>query len=212
MNAKSKTKAALYVRVSTDGQTVANQERELRDVAEAKGWDIVEVYRDKGISGAKGREDRPGLDKALREAVQGRYEVLGAWSVDRLGRSLEDLLHTLGELQAAGCDLYLHRQAIDTRTPSGRAMFQMLGVFAEFERALIQERVRAGLARAKEKGTKSGRPIGRPRVSPAVEARIRRVRRRGYGVLKIAREIGVGVSVVQRILGSRQAVPAANGL
>src|SRR5215831_8438887 len=153
MNGKATTRVALYLRVSTDGQTVANQERELREVADAKGWQIVDVYVDKGISGAKGRDARPRLDRALREAVQGRYEVLASWSVDRLGRSLQDLLHTLGELQGAGRDLYLHRQAIATRTPSGRAMFQMLGVFAEFERAMIQERVRAGLARAKEKGT-----------------------------------------------------------
>jgi DNA invertase Pin-like site-specific DNA recombinase len=202
MNGKVPTKVALYLRDSTDGQTVANQERELREVATAKGWEIVQIYSDKGISGAKGREGRPGLDKALREAVQGRYEVLGAWSVDRLGRSLQDLLHTLAELQGAGCDLYLHRQAIDTRTPSGRAMFQMLGVFAEFERSMIQERVRAGLARAKAKGTRSGRPIGRPRTSAAVEATIRRQRRKGHGMLKIARDAGVGVSVVQRVLAA----------
>ena len=202
MDTKRKTRAALYVRVSTDGQTVANQERELREVAEAKGWEIGEVYSDKGISGAKGRDGRPGLDQALREAVQARYEVLAAWSVDRLGRSLQDLLHTLDELRAARRDLYLHRQAIDTSTPSGRAMFQMLGVFAEFERAMIQERVRAGLARAKEKGTKSGRPIGRPRTSPAIESKIRRERRKGHGVLKISRAIGVGVSVVQRVLAA----------
>src|SRR5687767_2607018 len=112
MDAKRKTRAALYLRVSTDGQTVANQERELREVAEAKGWEIVEVYSDKGISGAKGRDGRPGLDKALRDAVKARYDVLAAWSVDRLGRSLQDLLHTLSELQAGGRDLYLHRQAI----------------------------------------------------------------------------------------------------
>jgi DNA invertase Pin-like site-specific DNA recombinase len=196
------TKAALYLRVSTDGQTVANQERELREVAEAKGWQIVEVCADKGVSGAKGRDARPGLDKALKGAVQGSYEVLASWSVDRLGRSLQDLLHTLGELQGAGCDLYLHRQAIDTRTPSGRAMFQMLGVFAEFERSMIQERVRAGLARAKEKGTRSGRPIGRPRASATVEATIRRARRKGHGMLRIARDAGVGVSVVQRVLAA----------
>ena len=199
---KLPTKVALYLRVSTDGQTVGNQERELREVAEAKGWQIVDVYADRGISGAKGRDGRPGLDRALREGVQGRYNVLASWSVDRLGRSLQDLLHTLGELQGAGRDLYLHRQAIDTRTPSGRAMFQMLGVFAEFERSMIQERVRAGLKRAKEKGTRSGRPIGRPRASAAVEATIRRQRRKGHGMLKIARDAGVGVSVVQRVLAT----------
>lgn len=102
----------------------------------------------------------------------------------------------------AGRDLYVHRQAIDTRTPSGRAMFQMLGVFAEFARAMIQERVRAGMARAREKGTRSGRPIGRRRTSPVVESRIRRERREGHGVLKIARKVGVGVSVVQRVLAA----------
>jgi DNA invertase Pin-like site-specific DNA recombinase len=203
VNAKRATKVALYVRVSTDGQSVDNQERELREVAEAKGWDIVAVHADRGISGAKGRDGRPGLDKALREAVRRRYDVLVVWSVDRLGRSLQDLLHTLAELQGAGCDLYLHRQAIDTRTPSGRAMFAMLGVFAEFERAMIQERVRAGIARARAKGTKSGRPIGRPPVAASVEDRIRSERRKSKGMLKIARQLGVGVSVVQRVLASQ---------
>ncbi len=211
MNAKKVLKAALYVRVSTDGQTVSNQERELREVAAAKGWEIVEVYNDTGISGAKGRDGRPGLDKALREAVQGRYSVLAVWSVDRLGRSLQDLLHSLAELQAAGCDLYLHRQAIDTRTPTGKMMFQMLGVFAEFERTMIQARVRAGLARARVQGTKSGRPIGRPRVSSAVEDRIRRERRKAHGILKIARELGVGVSVVQRVVAARSSTPSLRG-
>ena len=201
MNAKRQARIALYVRVSTDGQTVANQEHELREVAQAKGWDVIEMYRDSGVSGAKGRDARPGLDQALRAAVQGRYDALAVWSVDRLGRSLQDLLHTLGELQAADCDLYLHRQAIDTRTPSGRAMFQMLGVFAEFERAMIVERVKAGLARARDKGTRSGRAIGRPRVPVTVERDIANLRKKGLGQLKIARQLGVGVSVVQRVIG-----------
>ncbi len=212
MNAQKVVKAALYVRVSTDGQSVDNQERELREVAEAKHWEIVEVYSDRGISGAKGRDGRPALDKALRGAVQGRYNVLAVWSVDRLGRSLQDLLSTLAELQGAGCDLYLHRQAVDTRTPSGRAMFQMLGVFAEFERTMIQARVRAGLARAKVHGTKSGRPIGRPTVPAAVEDRIRRERRKSHGILKIAREVGVGVSVVQRVLAAHNSTRKAQGI
>src|SRR5205823_5843889 len=111
--------------------------------------EVIRVYRDNGISGAKGRDKRPGQDGALKDATRGTYGVLMAWSVDRLGRSLTDLLATLHELHAAGVDLYLHRQALDTRTPAGRALFQMLGVFAEFERSMIQERVRAGMARAK---------------------------------------------------------------
>jgi DNA invertase Pin-like site-specific DNA recombinase len=200
MNAKRKSRVALYVRVSTDGQTVANQERELREVAEAKGWEVVEVYRDAGVSGAKGRGERKGLDRALKEAVQGRYDVLAAWSVCRLGRSLQDLLHTLQELHGVGCDLYLQRQALDTRTPSGRAMFQMLGVFAEFERSMIVDRVKAGIQRARHHGTKTGRPIGRPRVERAVEREVRSLRAKGFGIVRIGRDLGIGTGTVQRIV------------
>ena len=111
--------------------------------------------------------------------------------------------HTiLGELHAKGVDLYLHRQGVDTTTPAGKALFQMLGVFAEFERAMIVERVNAGLARARDKGTRSGRPIGRPRVEISKEHRIRELRRKGVGLLKIAREVGCGTSVVQRVLAA----------
>jgi DNA invertase Pin-like site-specific DNA recombinase len=202
MSTSTNPRVALYIRVSTDGQTVANQERELREVAVAKGWDIAEVYRDEGVSGAKGREARHGLDKMLKDAVRGRFSVLMAWSVDRLGRSLQDLLHTLNDLRGANCDLYLHRQALDTRTPSGRAMFQMLGVFAEFEREMIRERVKSGIERARRTGTKSGRPIGRPKVSLEIERKVRALRRRGYGLVKIGRELGVGTRTAQRILES----------
>ena len=129
-------------------------------------------------------------------------DLVAAWSVDRLGRSLQDLLAVLGELHAKGVDLYLHRQGVDTTTPAGKALFQMLGVFAEFERAMIVERVKAGLARARDKGTRSGRPIGRPRVEISKEHRIRELRRKGVALLKIAREVGCGTSVVQRVLAA----------
>jgi DNA invertase Pin-like site-specific DNA recombinase len=114
--------------------------------------------------------------------------------------SLQDLLAVLEELHAKGVGLYLHRQGVDTTTPAGRALFQMLRVFAEFERAMIVERVNAGLARARDKGTRSGRPIGRPRVEISKEHRIRELRRKGVALLKIAREVGCGTSVVQRVL------------
>ena len=148
MNASRRPKrVAIYARVSTaNGQTTKNQERELQDVAERHGWQVVEVYRDKGISGAKGRDQRPGLDKLLAAVASKEVDMVAAWSVDRLGRSLTDLLGVLQELHAKGVDLYLHQQGLDTSTPSGRAMFQMMGVFAEFERAMIRERVMAGLA------------------------------------------------------------------
>lgn len=212
MNECGSLRVALYVRVSTDGQTVINQEQDLRAVAQAKAWNVVEVYSDAGVSGAKTRADRPALDLALKDAVRGRYDVLATWGVDRLGRSLQDLVQTLSELQAASCDLYLHSQAIDTRTPAGRAMFQMLGVFAEFERSLIVERVRAGMRRAQRLGTRSGKSIGRPQVGPEVEAKVRHLRARGIGIVRTARTAGVGVSTVQRILSQdiKSAPPKGN--
>ena len=122
-----------------------------------------------------------------------------AWSVDRLGRSLQDLVGFLGELRAVGCDLYLHQQGVDTTTPAGRALFQMLGVFAEFERAIIQERVRAGIARARAQG----KHLGRPYVSAETEQAIRAALAAGRGIRATARACGVGVSVVQRVRAER---------
>ncbi len=139
-------RVALYLRVSTGEQTTENQRRELEAVAKQRGWQIVAVYEDNGVSGAKGRDKRPQFDAMLKDAVRGQFDVLAAWAVDRLGRSLQDLVATLGDLHGAGVDLFLHRQAIDTTTPSGKAMYQMLGVFAEFERSMIQERVKAAFA------------------------------------------------------------------
>jgi len=164
-------------------------------------WDIAEVYRDEGVSGAKGREARHGPDKMLKDAVRGRFGVLMAWSVDRLGRSLQDLIHTLNDLRAANCGLYLHRQALDTRTPSGGAMFQMLGVFAE--REMIRERVKSGIERARRTGTKSGRPIGRPKVSNEIERKVRALRRRNFGFVKIGRELRIGTGTAKRIAMSK---------
>src|SRR6202162_2461902 len=137
-------RAALYVRVSTDRQTVENQVAALTRVAEARGWQIVETFSDAGISGAKGRKDRPGLDQMLKDAQRGKFDVVMAWAIDRIGRSLVDLLNTIEGLKACGVDLYLDQQAIDTTTPSGKLMLQMTGAFAEFERAMIQARIHAG--------------------------------------------------------------------
>ena len=151
-------RAALYLRVSTIDQTTANQERELRQVAERAGWEIVKVYKDHGISGSKGRDKRPQFDELGKAITRREIDLVMAWSVDRLGRSLQDLVAFLSEIHAAGVDLFLHQQGLDTTTPAGKALFQMMGVFAEFERSMIQERVRAGLRRAKDDGKKLGRP------------------------------------------------------
>jgi DNA invertase Pin-like site-specific DNA recombinase len=189
-------RVALYARVSTDGQTTENQRRELRAAVERNGWTIVVEYIDHGISGAKGRKERPQFDALLNAVTRREFDMVAAWSVDRLGRSLQDLIAFLSELQAKKVDLYLHQQALDTSTPSGKAMFGMLGVFAEFERAIIQERVKAGLARARAKG----RTLGRPKASAAIEERIRELAAQGMGKVKIARTLGVGVSLTQRVL------------
>jgi DNA invertase Pin-like site-specific DNA recombinase len=127
-------RAALYLRVSTTGQTVENQRIELQSVAERRGWSVVEIYQDNGISGAKGRDQRPGLDQLLKDASRRKFDVVMAWAIDRMGRSLVDLLSTIEHLQATGVDLYLDQQNIDTTTPAGKLLFQVTGAFAEFER------------------------------------------------------------------------------
>ena len=192
----TKKTVALYARVSTDGQTCDNQLRELRRVVRRHKWKIAAEYVDHGISGANGRDKRPEFDNMMKAAVRREFDAIAAWSVDRLGRSLQHLVGFLNELHAKEIDLYLHQQGIDTTTPAGRAMFQMCGVFAEFERSIIRERVNAGLQRARAQG----KTLGRPRVSRKTEGAILKARARGLGKRKIARELGVGTSVVQRVL------------
>ena len=190
-------RAVLYLRVSTLDQTTANQERELRQIAARMSCEIVKVYKDHGISGAKGRDKRPAFDALCRDANRRQFDVVMAWSVDRLGRSLQDLVGFLSELHALRIDLFLHQQGLNTATPAGKAMFQMMGVFAEFERAMIQERVRAGLARAKSEGKR----LGRPRIDSKLEERIRKALAvpGRPGVRKIAAQFGVDPGTVQRI-------------
>ena len=198
-------KVAIYARVSTGGQSVNAQLGELRAVAERRGWTVVKEYTDKGISGAKGRDQRPALDAMLKAATWREFDMVAAWSLDRLGRSLQHLVGFLPELQAAGVDLYLHQQALDTSTPSGRAMFGMLGVFAQFEREIIRERVNAGIKNARAKGTKSGNPFGRPKVAGAVERKVLALRTEGHGINKIAAELKVGSGTVRRIIAEAAA-------
>ncbi|HEY1900452.1 MAG TPA: recombinase family protein [Steroidobacteraceae bacterium] len=193
-------RVGIYLRVSTAGQTVENQRQDLQRVAEQRGWQVVGEYVDHGISGNKGRDKRPQFDQLAKDAVQGRLDLVAAWSIDRVGRSLGHLVEFMDELRAQNVGLYLHQQQIDTSTAAGRAFLQMAGVFAEFERAVIVERVRAGLARARTSGTRSGRPIGRPPVSGHVTRRIKALRRAGHGKLWIAKEIRCGVGTVSRVL------------
>ncbi len=202
-------RAALYLRVSTDKQTTENQRLELEAAAAGRGWNVVATYCDNGISGAKGRDERPGLDGMLKDAVRRKFDIVMAWSVDRLGRSLADLVNTMQDLQGAKVGMYLHQQeqGLDTTTPSGRAMYQMSGVFAEFERAMIVSRVNTGIARAKaereagvERAHKDGtlkKPHGRPRTP--VEAQIRQRLAAGKSIRSVIRETGAGSGTVQRV-------------
>jgi DNA invertase Pin-like site-specific DNA recombinase len=192
-------KVALYLRVSTLDQDLENQRRELEAVAQRHGWQIAATFQDEGISGFKGRDKRPGLDKLMRAVARREIDMIAAWSVDRLGRSLQGLLEVLTELRAKKVDLYIHQQGVDTSTPSGKAMFQMLGVFAEFEREMIRERVLSGMARAKAQG----KQLGRPKIAADVERAVRATLASGIGMMKAAKMHRVGVGTVVRI--SREA-------
>jgi DNA invertase Pin-like site-specific DNA recombinase len=202
-------KVAIYARVSTDGQSVNAQLAELREVAERRGWEVVHEYTDKGISGAKGRDKRPGLDAMLKAATRKEFDLVATWAVDRFGRSLSQVALNMDELGAVGVDFYAHKQGMDTTTPWGKGMLQMAGVFASIERDLIRERVRAGLkvakaeqASGKERLHKNGRvkkPIGRPRVGAETENKVRKLRAKQWGINRIARELGIGSGTVRRI-------------
>ena len=194
MGGKAK-RAAIYLRVSTDGQTTENQRLALAEVAARRGWQVVATYEDAGISGAKGRDKRAGLDAAMKDAVRRRFDVLAVWSIDRLGRSTATVATVLAELDAAGVAIYADREGMDATTPHGRAMLQMAAVFAELERGMIRERVVAGLTRAKAQG----KQLGRPKVAGATEDAIRAALATGKGILKVAAELGVGSGTVQRV-------------
>jgi len=206
---KAPKRAALYVRVSTDHQSVEHQTSELRQVAERRGWTVVEIYTDAGVSGAKGRAQRPGLDALLKDASRRKFDVVMAWAIDRLGRSLIDLLGTIAELEACGVDLYLDQQSIDTTTPAGKLLFQMTGAFAEFERSMIRQRVRAGLKTIKVAIAKNGkftskagkvrRRLGRPGAAPDKIEAAKQHLAIGMGIVKTAKLVGLGVGTVHRL-------------
>src|SRR5262245_26784872 len=210
--AKSAKRAALYVRVSTDHQSVENQIRELTQVAERRGWTVVEAYRDAGVSGAKGRDQRPGLDGMLKDASRRKFDVVMVWAIDRLGRPRTALLETTKHLEAVGVDRYRDQQNIDTTTPMGKLLFQITGAFAEFERSMIRQRIRAGLNVIKDKLARDGKfeskagivrtRLGRPRVESEEPKKIERARlelAKGTGIIKTAMLIGLGVGTVHRL-------------
>src|SRR5215467_11780630 len=205
-------RAAIYVRVSIDKQTesVENQRKSLQRVAERRGWTVVEIYTDEGNSGAKGRDKRPALDAMLNDASRRKFDVVMAWAIDRVGRSLIDLLSTIQHLEAAGVDLYLDQQNIDTTNPMGRLLFQITGAFAEFERSMIRQRVQAGLDGIKARVAKDGKfvskktgivrsRLGRPGANPEQLAQARQLLAEGKGILNTAKLCGLGTSTVHNL-------------
>lgn len=199
----STKRVALYLRVSTSNQNTANQLADLDRVATLRGWHTVEIYRDEGISGAKGRSDRPALDRMLKDAIRKRFDLVAVWSIDRLGRSLQHLIETVNELQAVGIDLYMHQQAIDTTTPAGKLAFSIFGAFSEFERSLIRERVMSGLDRARKNGIKLGRPTN---LTESVRNSIIELRGQQTPIRKIAAQLRVGTGTVYTVLANHQAL------
>ncbi len=191
------TRAALYLRVSTtDGQTTENQRLALTRVAAHRRWEIIQTYEDAGISGAKGRDQRPAFNRMLKDAMRRRFDVLMVWSIDRLGRSVLHVASAMAEMDAAGVALYSDQQAIDSTSPFGKAMMQMACVFGELEREMIRARVVAGLNRVREQGIKK---LGRPSVGTKIEEAIRRQLGAGHGILKVANMVGCGSGTVQRV-------------
>ena len=186
-------KVAIYARVSTDKQTCENQLIELREVADRNNWEIVGEYVDKGISGAKGRDQRPQFDLLIKDGIRKKYEMILAYDVSRLSRSLQDLVQFMNDLNTKGIDLFLMKNGISTDTPSGKMMFQMCGVFAEFERTMISERIKSGMQRAK----KEGRSIGRKsNMNDSLKTSVQLLRDKGMGIRRIASTLGIGVGTV----------------
>lgn len=193
----TRIRAAIYARVSTANQDPENQLRELRDVASRMGWQVRLELIDHGISGAKGRSDRPAFDRLFQAVQRREIDVVMAWSIDRLGRSLQHLIAFMNDLEATGIALYVHQQAINTATPAGRMVFSIFSALGEYERELIRDRINAGLARARAAGKKLGRPSN---VNEAVITSVKLLREKGYSIHHIAKELRIGVGTTQRIL------------
>lgn len=200
-------RVALYARVSTNkDQTVETQLLALREWAAGRGHEVVAEFVDEGISGTKGRDKRPGLDALMKAATLGKFDMVGVTALDRLGRSLPHLVGLVAELEALKVGLFVRNLALDTSTPAGQLMFNVMGSLAQFERELIRERTMLGLERAR----KQGKTLGRPKVSAGTEQRIADMLRASVPVNKIMRLTRVGASTVYRIKKELEACPTSN--
>jgi DNA invertase Pin-like site-specific DNA recombinase len=192
-------KAVIYARVSTSSQTCENQLASLRAVAARNGWQVVRELKDEGISGAKGRADRPAWDELHRMVARKQCDIVLTWSIDRLGRSIAELIGFMKELSAVGVDLYCEQQSLNTQTASGRLCFAMFAALGEYERELIRERVLAGLATARRNGRKLGRPTN---VNAGTRTAVRELRQRGLSIGAIAKTLRIGVGTTRKMIAA----------
>ena len=192
-------KVSIYARCSTSSQNPQNQINELREIAKRNDWTIVHEYVDSGISGSLGRDKRPEFDKMLKSAMRKDVDLVMFWSIDRASRSLKNLVTMMDDLPAKNVGMYFHQQNIASTTPSGLAMLQMAGVFASFEKAMLKERVLASHARARAEGKTIGRPTA---ITDGMKNAVKFMREKNTGIKKIAKELGVGVGTVYKVLES----------
>ena len=190
-------KVVIYCRVSTDKQTVDNQLKILKEVIDKHNWELIGIYKDEGISGSKGRDERKGFNLLYTDMMKRSFDRILVWDVSRIGRSLQHLITFLEDVKNTETHLYIHQSGLDTSTISGRMMFQMIGVFSEFEREMISERVKMGLKRVKEKGVKLGRKTV---INGELVNKVNEYRDSGLSMRQISYEMGVSVGIVHKIL------------
>jgi len=190
-------KVAIYSRVSTNVQTTENQLLPLKEYVERMNYELVNIYQDEGISGSKGRDQRPALNEMMKDAVKGKFKKVLVFDVSRLGRSLKDLINIMTDMKNQNIDFYFYNQGIDTTSSTGQMMFNLLGVLAQWELGQISERSKAGIARARAQGKTIGRPTT---INESVEKSVLMLRDKEYGIRKIATELKIGVGSVMRIL------------
>lgn len=190
------SRVVIYGRVSTNDQTTDNQIYKLKEIIENRNWKLVDTYTDEGISGSKGRDKRPEFNRLCEDMVKGKFDKILVWDVSRLGRSLQDLVMFLNDLNSVDVGLYIHQSGLDTSTPSGRMMFQMVGVFSEFERSMISERVKTGLERVKKQGKKLGR---KATITNKIKNNILELLNEGKPYSYIANELNVSKATVCRL-------------
>ena len=190
-------KVVIYGRNSIATGNPENQLIELRNIAKKNDWVVIKEYVDVGISGNKSRHQRPQFDAMLNSAMRKDFDLVMFWSVDRASRNLTHLVQMMNDLDSKNIGMYFHQQSIDTSTPSGRAMIQMAGVFAEFERSMLRERILASHERAKLEGKSIGRPTT---ISSGLIKSIKFMRSKNIGIKKISRELGCGVGTIYKVM------------